>query len=58
LRLCIVELSVGCSVSFGSDLADLKVIETEFLLLRQTPLEAALGLFEFEMRTKFRCDEV
>jgi hypothetical protein len=53
-----VELSVGCSVSFGSDLADLKVIETEFLLLRQTPLEAALGLFEFEMPTKFRCDEV
>jgi hypothetical protein len=49
-----VELSVGCSVSFGSDLADLKVIETELLLLRQT----ALGLFEFEMRTKFRFDEV
>jgi hypothetical protein len=53
-----VELSVGCSVAFGSDLADLKVIETEFLLLRQAPLEAALGLFEFEMRTKFRFDEV
>ena len=53
-----MELSVGCSVSFGSDLADLKVIETEFLLLRQALLEAALGLFEFEMRTKFRFDEV
>jgi hypothetical protein len=49
-----VELSAGCSVSFGSDLANLKVIETEFLLLRQ----AALGLFEFEMRTKSRFDEV
>jgi hypothetical protein len=53
-----VELSASCSVSFGSDLAGLKVIETEFLLLRQAPLEAALGLFEFEMRTKFRFDEV
>jgi hypothetical protein len=49
-----VELSAICSVSFGSDLEDLKVIKTEFLLLRQAPL----GLFEFEARTKFRCDEV